>query len=48
MKLDWSGDAAVLDGVDSVSFPTGEDFFDEKLDWCGDEVDFLTYSRTSQ
>ena len=36
--------AAELDGVDLVRLPAGDDFYDGNLDWCGDELDFLTYT----
>ena len=39
--------AAELEGVALVSLPVGEDLYDGKLDWCGDELDFLTSSHLS-
>ena len=36
--------AAEREGGDLVGLPVDEEFHDGKLDSCGDELDFLTYS----
>ena len=37
--------AAEPEGMALVSLHVGEDLYDVKLDWCGDELDFLTSSH---